>query len=235
MAEPVSSAVQVPTLALGAGQAAYDAVVVRARADEWAVRLHARDVSLWTTDRAVGEAIAERLGWLDAPEHFTEQIPALETFGDAIVDAGFTTAIVGGMGGSSLAPDMLHRTFGASDGYLDLRILDSTDPAAVAAALDDLDPLRTLFIVASKSGTTVEPNTFLAAHWAQAQAALDTIPHHPYQNPGATVVAITDPGGSLSAIPHHDDFREVFLNPPDIGGRYSALTYVGLIPGSLIG
>jgi transaldolase/glucose-6-phosphate isomerase len=235
MTEPVSSAVQVPSLALGAGQAAYDAAVESARRDEWAVRLFARDVSLWTNDRDVGEAIAERLGWLDAPGHFTEQIPALEVFGDEMVDAGFTTAIVGGMGGSSLAPDVLHRTFGVSDGYLDLRILDSTDPASVATALDDLDPLQTLFIVASKSGTTVEPNTFLAAHWARVEEALAAIHHHAYETPGATVVAITDPGKSLSAIPHHDDFREVFLNPPDIGGRYSALTYVGLVPGSLIG
>jgi glucose-6-phosphate isomerase len=235
MTEPVSSAVQVPTLALGAGQAAYDTVVEQAQRDEWAVRLFARDVSLWTTDSEVGAAIADRLGWLDAPAHFTDQIPALETFGDEMVDAGFTTAIVGGMGGSSLAPDVLHRTFGSSDGYLDLRILDSTDPASVAAALGGLDPLQTLFIVASKSGTTVEPNTFLAAHWAQVQGALDAIRHHAYETPGATVVAITDPGKSLRAIPHHDDFREVFLNPPDIGGRYSALTYVGLIPASLIG
>jgi len=235
MSDPVSSAVQVPMLALGASQAAYDAVVTRARADEWAVRLFARDVSLWTTEREVGEAIADRLGWLDAPGHFSDQIAALEKFGDEMVDAGFTTAVVGGMGGSSLAPDMLHRTFGASDGYLDLRILDSTDPAAVTNALDDLDPLRTLFIVASKSGTTVEPNTFLAAHWDQVERALGQIHHHVYETPGATVVAITDPGKSLGAIPHHDDFREVFLNPPDIGGRYSALSYVGLVPASLIG
>ena len=235
MTEPVSSAVQVPALALGAGQAAYDIVVAEARDGEWATRLFARDVSLWTTDPEVGGAIAERLGWLDAPAHFADQAPALETFGDEMVDAGFTTAIVGGMGGSSLAPDVLHRTFGVQDGYLDLRILDSTDPEAVRAALDDLDPLTTLFIVASKSGTTVEPNTFLAAHWDRVREALDGIHHHAYQTPGATVVAITDPGKSLSAIPHHDDFREVFLNPPDIGGRYSALTYVGLIPGSLIG
>jgi glucose-6-phosphate isomerase len=235
MTEPVSSAVQVPTLALGDGAAAYDAVVNEARDSEWANRLFDRDVSLWTDDETVGEAIAERLGWLEAPAHFTDQIPSLEGFGDAIVEAGFATTIVAGMGGSSLAPDVLHRTFGAQADYLDLRILDSTDPDAVAAALDDLDPLQTLIIVASKSGTTVEPNTFLAAAWDRATKALDRIHHHVYQNAGATVVAITDPGPSLRAIPHHDQFRAVFLNPPDIGGRYSALTYVGLVPASLIG
>jgi transaldolase/glucose-6-phosphate isomerase len=235
MTDPVSSAVQVPTLALADGTAAYDAVVAEARDGEWANRLFARDVSLWTSDETVGEAIAERLGWLDAPAHFADQIASLERFGDAMVETGFTTVIVAGMGGSSLAPDVLHRTFGTQEGYLDLRILDSTDPDAVSAALDDLDPLQTLVIVASKSGTTVEPNAFLAAAWDRATKALDKIEHHVYENAGATVVAITDPGRSLQGIPHHDQLREVFLNPPDIGGRYSALTYVGLVPASLIG
>ena len=235
MTEPVSSVVQVPSLALGDGEAAYRSAVDAARDEDWANRLFDRDVSLWTDDADVGAAIADRLGWLDAPTDFADNIPALEAFGDAIVDAGFTTAVVAGMGGSSLAPDVLHRMFGSAEGYLDLRILDSTDPEAVTAVLDDLDPLATLVIVASKSGTTVEPNAFLAAAWERAHAALDRVGHHVYETPGAMVVAITDPGKSLDAIPHHDDFREVFLNPPDIGGRYSALTYVGLVPASLIG
>ena len=142
MTEPVSSAVQVPILALGDGTTAYRSVADTARGDEWANRLFARDVSLWTDEPAVAETIAERLGWLDAPQEFTDRIPALEAFGDGIVAAGFTTAVVAGMGGSSLAPDVLHRTFGSVDGYLDLRILDSTDPDAVTAVLDDLDPLN---------------------------------------------------------------------------------------------
>ena len=116
-----------------------------------------------------------------------------------------------------------------------LRILDSTDPAYVSATLDDLDPLRTLVIIASKSGTTTEPNAFLAYAWDRAERALKAVPHHTYEHPGAYFAIITDPGKSLEAIAHHDDVREVFLNPPDIGGRYSALTYVGLVPASLIG
>jgi glucose-6-phosphate isomerase len=235
MTEPVSSAIQVPILALGDGTTAYQAMVDEARDEEWANRLFDRDVSLWTDDAEVGRAIAERLGWLEAPIDFSDNVPALEAFGDGIVAAGFTTAVVAGMGGSSLAPDVLHRTFGSADGYLELRILDSTDPDAVTAVLDDLDPLKTLIIVASKSGTTVEPNAFLAAAWDRAHTALDRVGHHVYETPGAMVVAITDPGKSLEAIPHHDDFREVFLNPADVGGRYSALTYVGLVPASLIG
>jgi len=234
MTDPVSSAVQLPDLALGAAEAAYEAAVDQARDGEWARRLFDRDVSVWSTDPEVGRAIAERLGWLDAPTDAADDIPALEGFGDGIVDAGFTTAVVAGMGGSSLAPDVLHRTFGTSEGYLDLRVLDSTDPAAVAATLDDLDPLRTLVIIASKSGTTVEPNAFLADAWHRVEEALDRVKHHVYDRPGAAFVAITDPGKS-EAIAHHDEFREIFLNDPHVGGRYSALTYVGLVPASLIG
>ena len=131
MTDPASTALAAPRLALGDGTAAYDAAVERARTEDWATRLFARDVTLWSTDQRVGEAIAERLGWLDAPAHFADRIAGLEGFGDAVVDEGYTTAVVAGMGGSSLAPDVLHRTFGSLEGYLALRILDSTDPAYV--------------------------------------------------------------------------------------------------------
>ena len=208
-------------------------VAGHARSDEWAQRLMDRDTTLWSDAPATRAAIAERLGWLDAPTHFTEQIAALEGFGDGIRVAGFRTAVVMGMGGSSLAPEVLHRIFGTADGYLDLRILDSTDPQAVGATVDDLDPLATLWIVASKSGTTTEPLAFLADTWARVEGALGASDSD--QRPGDFVVAITDPGRSVMAIPHHDELREVFLNPPDIGGRYSALSYVGLVPASLIG
>ncbi|MBA2381235.1 MAG: transaldolase [Chloroflexi bacterium] len=225
----------VPELALGDGTAAYDAAVERARDEEWTERLWDRDPSLWSTNERVQAAIAERLGWLDAPAHFADQVAALEGFGEGIRDAGFTTAVVGGMGGSSLAPDILNRTFGTAEGWLDLRVLDSTDPAAVAAAVDDLDPLATLWIVASKSGTTTEPLAFQADAWERAERALRA--HHAprHEHAGELMIAITDPGKSVEAIPRHDDLREVFLNPADIGGRYSALTYVGLVPASLIG
>src|SRR6476469_7227540 len=235
MTDPASTALAAPRLSLGDGAAAFDAAVERARTEDWATRLFGRDVSLWTTDARVGEAIGERLGWLDAPAHFADRTIGLEAFGDAALEEGFTTAVVAGMGGSSLAPDVLGRTFGTLEGYLALRILDSTDPAYVSATLDDLDPLRTLVIIASKSGTTTEPNAFLAYAWARAEAALEQVPHHRYEGPGAYFAAITDPGRSAEVIAHHDDFREVFINPPDIGGRYSALTYVGLVPASLIG
>ena len=208
-------------------------VAAHAQRDDWARRLLDRDTTLWSDDPGVRAAIADRLGWLDALDHFTGQIAALEGFGDAARVAGFRTAVVMGMGGSSLAPEVLDRTFGTADGYLDLRILDSTDPEAVAATVDDLDPLATLWIVASKSGTTTEPLAFLADAWTRVEEALEAAGSD--QAPGDFFVAITDPGKSVAAIPHHDELREVFLNPPDIGGRYSALSYVGLVPASLIG
>jgi len=215
-------------------EVAFDVLVERARTERWAERLFERDTSLWSADPEVQAGIAERLGWLDAPVHFTDEIGPLEAFGEAIRDGGFRTAIVGGMGGSSLAPEVLQKTFGDGGDWLELRVLDSTDPAAVAATVDDLYPLDTLLVVASKSGTTAEPLAFQADAWGRIEAALKTRHMHS-ESAGGWMVAITDPGKSLEAIPHHDDLREVFLNPPDIGGRYAALTYVGLVPASLIG
>lgn len=210
-----------------------EAVAEHARRDAWAERLFDHDTTLWSEAPAVQATIAERLGWLDAPAHFALEVPALEGFGDGVRVAGFTTAVVMGMGGSSLAPEVLHEVFGSAEGYLDLRILDSTDPAAVAATVDDLDPLQTLWIVASKSGTTTEPLAFMADAWGRVETALRE--RGSDQRPGEFFVAITDPGRSLEAIPHQDDLRERFLNLPTVGGRYSALTYVGLVPASLIG
>jgi glucose-6-phosphate isomerase len=235
MTDTAAAPVPLPRLSLGAHEEAYRQAVAQARDDRWAERLFDRDTTLWSADARVQDAIAERLGWLDAPAHFAGQIAALEGFGEGIRDAGFTTAIVAGMGGSSLAPEVLIRTFGSAEGWLDLRVLDSTDPAAVAATVDDLDPLSTLFMVASKSGTTTEPLAFLADAWARIEAALRDKHAPRNEHAGELIAAITDPGRSVEAIPHHDDLREVFLNPPDIGGRYSALTYVGLVPASLIG
>jgi transaldolase/glucose-6-phosphate isomerase len=136
------------------------------------------------------------------------------------------------MGGSSLAPALLTHVFGVADGGTPVRVLDSTDPTAVAATLDDLDPTSTLFIVSTKSGTTAEPLSFQAYQWERIAAALKAAARGPADaarrlhgrdhRSGAT---------SLRSIPHHDELREVFLNPPDVGGRYSALTYVGLVPG----
>jgi glucose-6-phosphate isomerase len=235
MTDLAATAAPLPRFALGEGTAAFETAVEQARQEDWATRLFARDTTLWSSDPRVQEAIAGRLGWLDAPEHFADHSASLEGFGDSIAESGFETVVLGGMGGSSLAPDVFRRTFGSTEGYPELRILDSTDPAAVSATFNDLDPLTTLMLVASKSGTTVEPNAFLADAWARAEAAVRHDRGRQGTHPGELFVAITDPGKSLHAIPHSNDMREVFLNPPDVGGRYSALTYFGLVPASLLG
>src|SRR6476620_5540930 len=111
MTDSASTTLSAPRLALGAGAEAYQAAVERARLEDWATRLFARDVTLWTSDPRIGETIAERLGWLDAPAHFADRSAGLEAFGDAVVEEGYETGVVAGMGGSSLAPDVLHRTF----------------------------------------------------------------------------------------------------------------------------
>jgi glucose-6-phosphate isomerase len=217
-------------------EAALAAARERAVKENWADRaIGRRDPSVWSDEEIVKRAVATRLGWLEAPFHFADETVELEAFAAAVREQGFTTAVLGGMGGSSLAPALLADVFGTAEGGMDVRVLDSTDPAAVAATLDDLDPLRTLFIVSTKSGTTAESLSFQAYQWACIEDALkEAGVGHPAQ-PGDFMVAITDPDKSLKSIPHHDSLREVFLNPPDVGGRYSALTYVGLVPSALLG
>ena len=208
----------------------------RAVSENWADRaIGRRDPTVWSSEEIVQRAIATRLGWLEAPFHFADETVELKAFADEIRTEGFTTAVLGGMGGSSLAPALLADVFGPAANGIPVRVLDSTDPAAVAAALDDLDPTATLFIVSTKSGTTAESLSFQAYEWERtAEALKDAGVGRPTQ-PGDFMAAVTDPDKSLRSIPHHDQLREVFLNPPDIGGRYSALTYVGLVPGALLG
>ena len=239
MPEPASTALTAPRFALGAGAAAYDAAVERARDGRVGRPVcSTRDVRLWSSDERVGEAIAERLGWLDAPAHFADRIAGLEGFGDAVRRRGLHDGRRRRHGRQQPRPgrpppDVRHRSRAIST----LRILDSTDPAYVSATRRRPRPAPdALSSSPRKSGTTTEPNAFLAYAWARAEAALDR-PAAPRatSSPASYFAAITDPGKSVEAIAHHDDFREVFLNPPDIGGRYSALTYVGLVPASLIG
>ena len=208
----------------------------RAVSENWADRaVGRRDPTVWSSEDLVQRAIATRLGWLEAPFHFADETGELVAFAQAIRDQGFTTAVLGGMGGSSLAPALLAHVFGPAEGATPVRVLDSTDPAAVAATLDDLDPTRTLFIVSTKSGTTAESLSFQAYQWELIAAALEQAGVGRPTQPGDFMVAITDPQKSVQSIPHHDQLRELFLNPPDVGGRYSALTYVGLVPAALLG
>ena len=198
----------------------------------WASRIWDRDTSVWTADDKVAGLIANRLGWLDLPAAFLERVEVLEAFAAGVRADGFTNALVCGMGGSSLAPAVMASSLAQEQTGMSVGVLDSTDPEAVRAATEASDPRSTLYLIASKSGTTTESLAFLAHFWHVEDELHDDIPSGLV---GEHFVAITDPPPSLSAFPHNDLYREVFLNPADVGGRYSALSYVGLVPGALMG
>lgn len=188
--------------------------------------LFAKDTATWSSDPAVQEKIANRLGWLSSPALMAESAGRVKAFADGVRRDGFTDVVLLGMGGSSLAPEVLRAVVGAAPGWPRLHMLDSTDPAAIQAVAT---PLRTtLFLLASKSGTTIEPNS-LAAHFRRAleDAGVERWADH--------FVAITDPGTELARRAEAERFRETFINPADIGGRFSALSFFGIVPAALMG
>ncbi len=204
----------------------------RAIAGDWVERIWRKDATLWAADASTQEAIGRRLGWLHVPEVFLDRVDELEAFAAEIRAEGFTQAVLCGMGGSSLAPYVLARAMNRGDDGMPVTVLDSTDPEAVRAVREQCDPRTTLFLIASKSGTTTETLAFLAYFWESEHE----VQHRARgDRPGLHFVAISDPGHAVESIPHSEDFRGVFLNPPDVGGRYSALTYVGLVPAALLG
>ncbi len=207
---------------LGALDLAVSARLQVLEMDQVIFRLWAKDVRLWKDDPAHHASIKNRLGWLEIVDVFLKKVPELEAFAAEIKSAGFRHVLLLGMGGSSLCPEVLRLSFGVAPGFPDLRVLDSTDPAAVRAASAGIDLEKTLFLVASKSGGTIEVTSFYQ-HFAGLVRRPDAF------------VAITDPGSSLEKLAKERGFRRVFLNPVDIGGRYSALTYFGLVPAVLIG
>ena len=182
-------------------------------------RIWRKDHTVWKDDPT---EIADRLGWLTVADLMHERIGELEAFAATASADGLRTAVLLGMGGSSLAPEVFMSTFGAADGALELIVLDTTHPATVRRVTSELDLDATLFVVASKSGTTTETLSHLAHLW-------ELVPR------GDAFMAITDPDTPLGATARERGFRTVFENPPDIGGRYSALSYFGLVPAALIG
>ncbi|MFQ5408179.1 MAG: glucose-6-phosphate isomerase [Anaerolineales bacterium] len=158
-----------------------------------------------------------------------ENLHRIEALVEAVQGDGYTHALLLGMGGSSLAPEVFRKTFGVRAGYLDLSVLDSTDPAAIRAHADRLDLRKTLFIVSTKSGGTVETLSFFKYFYNRVVAAVG------HAQAGAHFVAVTDPGSKLERLAGEHDFRAAFLNDPNIGGRYSALSYFGLVPAALVG
>lgn len=188
---------------------------------------------IWSHDHTVWKPepteIANRLGWLHSPEVMSKAIPEINAFVDEIRAEGFTHALLLGMGGSSLAPEVFRFTFGVQTGYLDLAVLDSTDPGAVLAHANRLDPAKTLFIVSTKSGGTVETFSFFKYFYNWTSEKIGET------KAGKHFVAITDPGSGLADTAKKYNFRNTFINDPNIGGRYSALSYFGLVPAALIG
>jgi glucose-6-phosphate isomerase len=216
--------------------AAIESTFDRARSGEWAVRLAARDATLWSNDAGVQEKIANRLGWLDAPEYFTTEIPSLEAFGESPVTGAATRVtdfVVAGMGGSSLAPEVLARAFSDITDWGKARICDSTDPEAVRSAVAGLSPESSYYLLASKSGTTTETLSFAAYAYELNQQQLTA--KGLTQDPTANFAAISDPSPCVDGVTKVVNTSRLFLNPADIGGRYSALSFVGLVPAALLG
>ncbi len=184
-------------------------------------RVWAGDHTLWSDDPT---EITEpnRLGWLDVGQTMRDEVEGIQRFAEGVAAEGYEQAVLFGMGGSSLAPEVMQRTFGTKAGRLRLEVLDSTHPDGVADLQRRLDLERTLFIVSSKSGSTIETLSQFEYFWSLAPQ-------------GKHFVAITDEGSILQKLGAEREFRRVFINRPDIGGRYSALSFFGLVPGALIG
>jgi glucose-6-phosphate isomerase len=200
-----------------------------------AARIWRRDATFWRGDSADAAAsereksVSNRLGWLDVARTMRERAADIESFANEVRAAGFTAAVLLGMGGSSLAPEVFRRSIARDEEYPPLFVLDTTDPATIIDVESRIDLEHTLFFVSSKSGGTLEPNVLFAYFFEQVRAArIDGAA-------GGNFVAITDEGTSLQALAREHGFRRVFTNPGDIGGRYSALSYFGLVPAAVTG
>src|SRR5689334_7313271 len=191
-----------------------------------AERIWARDASLWKTDDASIKIINNSLGWLTVADEMLDVVDELTEFAESIRGRGFRHVMVCGMGGSSLCPEVLAQTFGQQSGFPELLVLDSTDADVIANFAERIDIECCLFIIASKSGTTTEPNVFQKYWYEELRTRRE--------NPGDNFIAITDPGSPLVDTASELKFTRTFLNQPDIGGRYSALSYFGMVPGALM-
>lgn len=187
-------------------------------------RLWQRDASLWT-----GSDEASWLGWLDITEYQIEHPIELRNLAKEVWSAGFKDVLLLGMGGSSLCPEVLRMTFGKVAGYPELHVLDSTDPAQVKSVESKIDISRTLFIVSSKSGSTLEPNIFKQYFFERAKQVVGA------DKAGSHFMAITDPGSKMQQVAEGDRFRHIFFGRASIGGRYSALSNFGMVPAAAMG
>jgi transaldolase/glucose-6-phosphate isomerase len=212
---------------LGELQPVVDAQLAQLQKEEAPRRLWAKDSTLWSTNPAKREEIRDRLGWLNVAEKMLEHAAEFREL--SAHGRTYSDVVLLGMGGSSLCPDVLRNTFGAIKGHPRLHVLDTTDPTTILAVRSKIRIQDSLFIVASKSGETTETLSHFAYFWDQVRAG-----GHDGMA-GRHFAAITDPGTSLEKLAKDHGFRWIFPNPPDIGGRYSALSYFGLVPGALMG
>lgn len=191
-------------------------------------RIAERDATFWGGDEAQAKSVANRLGWTDIAGRMRAHAEDIEAFAETVRADGFTDAVLLGMGGSSLAPEVLRRSIAPRAGYPHLHVLDTTDPATIGRVSAGIDPARTLFFVSSKSGGTIEVTSLFAYFHALVEAAKPG-------RAGENFVAITDDGTQLHALAAKHRFRHTFVNPSDIGGRYSALSYFGAVPAAVAG
>ncbi len=211
---------------LGDYQEIVDRALNEVKSSEIMRRIWAYDYTVWAADP---EGITNRLGWLHSPENMPANIERIQRLVDDVGDAGYTDVLLLGMGGSSMAPEVFSNIFSHDHNGLELAVLDSTDPDAVGTWADKLDPAKTLFVVSTKSGGTIETLSFFKYFYNRTLQLVGK------NSVGDHFVAITDEGSKLQAIANDYDFRATFLNDPNIGGRYAALSYFGLLPAALIG
>ncbi len=189
-------------------------------------RIWEKDFTIWGNDP---HEIFNRLGWLNSPSETLQSLDEITEFVEGVRKDGFTDALLMGMGGSSLAPEVFSLMFGTKKGYLNLHVLDSTHPEAVLDYEKKLDPAKTLYIVSTKSGGTVETISFMKYfyNFATKKVGKEKVGNH--------FAAITDPGSGLEKTATDLKFRKIFLNDPDIGGRYSALSLFGTVAAAVVG
>jgi transaldolase/glucose-6-phosphate isomerase len=190
-------------------------------------RIWNKDATLWKSEAAHQKIIANSLGWLTVSGEMLAVADELKSFAEDVKTSGFQHVMVCGMGGSSLCPEVLRQTFGRQDGFPELLVLDSTDPDTINNFKEQIDPGKCLFVIASKSGTTTEPIAFHRYWYNEVAKNSDA--------PGNSFVTITDPGSQMADTAAREGFRRIFLNQADIGGRYSALSYFGMVPAALMG
>jgi transaldolase / glucose-6-phosphate isomerase len=216
-------------LHLGADTDIVETAVSTSHAARLVHRIWEHDPNVWKPDdTAHAKEITQRLGWLDVVDWMRQRLPEVRRIAADLRTEGIEDVVVLGMGGSSLCPEVLRQSFGKQEGHPTLHVLDTTDPVAIKQLSDALDPRRSLFVVSSKSGGTLET----LSHFAHF---FDLVARAGVETPGRHFVAVTDPGTSLQTLAEQHKFRHVFENRPDIGGRYSALSYFGIVPAALAG